>query len=623
MRLSVIIPVYNPGIYLDETLRSLAEQTMDAATFEIIAVDDGSTDGSDRVLANAAATFPNLRVLTQENSGSAGKPRNVGLDNARGEYVFFLDADDLLAPFALERMVDVADEQGSDVVLVKMKGLNGRKVPERMFTRTWLNAPLVESKAFYTLGPTRLIRRSMIERLGLRFPEDQKVGEDQPFMAAAYINASSLSILADDDYYIVRRREDAGNITSTTKYSAMGFHQRAVRLAAVIEKYTEPGDLRDSLLFRPFGWGVANGLQDRWLQEPADVQEEYVRRSREDLRHLYNDSVRSAMGVYKRAKIDLVMAGDVEGVRRFLTQWPREQDLPRIRQDGAFVALLPDWVPSRPEDSRRIGDPRVFCQLTEVHCEESGVHVEADVSVPGLDQMPDDVVLRAIRLSDGQVVDTSMTVRRGSAPGEYHAAGALITLAGGEWRLAVLVRVDDFERVKNLSLKNSVARGAEVITNDPAAGRGLSASFRGKGETLVIISSRPYADDETMTSFALQLGAAGECRALLRVPDSLAPGGLSFEAAIQDPEQAPAVQRLDWDMLATGIAAVALPVNGAPAGRIIDVLAAHDGRSASVTFAHVDQWPAQSAGITLEHAADGALKVTPHRWSRWRRHLGR
>lgn len=425
MRLSVIIPVYNPGIYLDETLRSLAAQTMDATTFEIIAVDDGSTDGSDRVLAKAAETFLNLRVLTQENSGSAGKPRNLGLDNARGEYVFFLDADDLLAPFALERMVNVADEEGSDVVLVKMKGLNGRKVPERMFTRTWLNAPLVESKAFYTLGPTRLIRRSMIERLRLRFPEDQKVGEDQPFMAAAYINASSLSILADDDYYFVRRREDAGNITSTTKYSAMGFHQRAVRLAAVIERYTDPGGLRDSLLFRPFSWGVANGLQDRWLQEPADVQEEYVHRSREDLHHLYNDSVRSAMGVYKRAKVDLVMAGDVEGVRRFLTRFPREQDLPRARQDGAFVALLPDWVPSRAEDSRRIGGPRVFCQLKEVRCAEGGVHIEADVNVPGLDQTPVGVVLRATRSSDGQVVGAPMAVRSGSALGEFHAAGDL------------------------------------------------------------------------------------------------------------------------------------------------------------------------------------------------------
>lgn len=621
MRLSVIIPVYNPGIYLDETLRSLAEQTMDTATFEIIAVDDGSTDGSDRVLAKAAESFPNLRVLTQENSGSAGKPRNVGLDHACGKYVFFLDADDLLAPFALERMVDVADAQGSDVVLAKMKGLNGRKVPQRMFTRTWLNAPLVESKAFYTLGPSRLIRRSMIERLGLRFPEDQKVGEDQPFIAAAYLNASGLSILADDDYYFVRRREDAGNITSTTKYSAMEFHQRAVRLAAVIEKYTDPGDLRDSLLFRPFGWGMANGLQHRWLQEPAEVQEEYVRRSREDLRHLYNDSVRSAMGVYKRAKVDLVMAGDVEGVRRFLTRFPREQDLPRTRQDGAFVALLPDWVPSRSEDSRRIGDPRVFCQLTEVSCEEDGVRVEAEVNVAGLDQMPDGIVLRATRSSDGREVDVPMTVRPGSNAGEYRAAGVLNTVAGGEWQLAVLVRVDDFERVKNLSLKNSVARGAEVLTNDPAAGRGLFASFRGKGEALVITSSRPYADRETMTSFALQLGAAGECRALVRVPDSLKPGMLSFEAAIQDPQQEPAVQRLEWDLIATGVAAVSLPVNAAPAGRIFDVLAAHDGRSASVTFAHVDEWPAQSAGITLEQASDGSLKVTPHRWGRWRRHL--
>src|ERR1043166_6812675 len=91
---TVIVAVYNPGPYLHRCLRSLAGQTI-GDRLEIIAVDDGSTDGSGAVPARSAAAHPaRVTVLHQTNSGGPAGPNNRALDLAAGRYVFFVGADD-------------------------------------------------------------------------------------------------------------------------------------------------------------------------------------------------------------------------------------------------------------------------------------------------------------------------------------------------------------------------------------------------------------------------------------------------------------------------------------------------------------------------------------------------
>src|SRR5690625_2718921 len=149
-------------------------------------------------------------------------------------------------------MVDVAIAEDSDVVLGKISSTDRRRVPTSMFKRTILDAHLVNDRVFNTLGSTKLIRRDIIDRLHLRFPTDQTVGEDEPFMAAAYLNARKISVLADMDYYIVQYRSDGANMTLAKQGSA-AHAKTALRVASVIEQYTEPGDFRDALLKRSFG----------------------------------------------------------------------------------------------------------------------------------------------------------------------------------------------------------------------------------------------------------------------------------------------------------------------------------------------------------------------------------
>jgi poly(ribitol-phosphate) beta-N-acetylglucosaminyltransferase len=85
VKVSVVVPVYNPGANIDDLLRSLAAQSLPADEYEAIFVDDGSTDGTGARLDALAAEQPNVRVEHIPNSGWPGRPRNVGTDLARGD----------------------------------------------------------------------------------------------------------------------------------------------------------------------------------------------------------------------------------------------------------------------------------------------------------------------------------------------------------------------------------------------------------------------------------------------------------------------------------------------------------------------------------------------------------
>ncbi|MEA2289920.1 MAG: poly(ribitol-phosphate) beta-N-acetylglucosaminyltransferase, partial [Solirubrobacteraceae bacterium] len=94
VKVSVVVPVYNPGPHIDDCIASVLRQSLPASEYEAIFVDDGSTDGTGERLDEIAAEHPHLRVIHIENSGWPGRPRNVGVEAARGEYVYFVDNDD-------------------------------------------------------------------------------------------------------------------------------------------------------------------------------------------------------------------------------------------------------------------------------------------------------------------------------------------------------------------------------------------------------------------------------------------------------------------------------------------------------------------------------------------------
>ena len=114
--ISVVIPLYNVEKYVGECLDSLLAQTFQ--DFEVIVVDDCSTDSSPAIVESYASKFSGRLQLThmRKNTGSAGLPRNKGIELSRGDYVYFIDPDDAITPTALEELYSVAKKFDADVV---------------------------------------------------------------------------------------------------------------------------------------------------------------------------------------------------------------------------------------------------------------------------------------------------------------------------------------------------------------------------------------------------------------------------------------------------------------------------------------------------------------------------
>lgn len=113
-RVSVIIPTYNVESYIDEALTSIRSQTLDS--LEIICVDDGSTDATIERLREHASADPRVRVFAIGTNRGPSAARNCGIEAARGEFVYFLDSDDVLEVNALRELVDLACAENLDVV---------------------------------------------------------------------------------------------------------------------------------------------------------------------------------------------------------------------------------------------------------------------------------------------------------------------------------------------------------------------------------------------------------------------------------------------------------------------------------------------------------------------------
>src|SRR3954449_5241960 len=109
-RVSVVVPIYNVEPYLGDCLDSLAAQTF--RDLEIVMVDDGSTDRSGEIARDYGARDPRFRLVERPNGGLSAA-RNTGIDAARGEFLAFVDSDDVVAPTAYERLVAALDASGS------------------------------------------------------------------------------------------------------------------------------------------------------------------------------------------------------------------------------------------------------------------------------------------------------------------------------------------------------------------------------------------------------------------------------------------------------------------------------------------------------------------------------
>ena len=221
---SVILPVFNAEATLPETLSSIATEfaSHPKIQWQVIAVNDGSTDDSLKILDQWSSKLP-MTIESLSHSGSPAGPRNYGIESATSEYVFFLDADDVLIPGGLSSAVSYALDNDSDVVLVKLKSLDGRGVPRGMFSGNMQNVTLSDSRIYWALNPMKLVKRSLLLSNQIRFATDLQVGEDQPFSAKCFLYSKAISILSDPPAVGVRYTKSGTNLTLRVKPASTYF----------------------------------------------------------------------------------------------------------------------------------------------------------------------------------------------------------------------------------------------------------------------------------------------------------------------------------------------------------------------------------------------------------------
>ncbi|MGX1130648.1 glycosyltransferase involved in cell wall biosynthesis [Streptomyces glaucescens] len=328
---SVIIGAYEAMPYLVECLASVEAQTIGPGRLEVIAVDDGSTDGTGECLEEFAARAPmTVTVIRQENSGGPSGPRNVGLGKAAGRYVFFLDADDRLGPEALERMVAMADRNQTDVVLGRVEGVN-RSAPKSMWGRTLDRTDVFSSNIKFTLSAQKLFRREFLERHGMRFDESLWTGEDALFTMEAYLRANGVSVIADYTCYYLVGREDGKHVTKTGGYVRRFDSARA--LMKLIADFLPPGERRDQLMVRPFLVTLLPQFGPKFLKESEEVRRHKLELAKPLTDGYWTEGVARRLKVEERLRLHLVAEGRADLLLDVLKFLKAKKQAPAVLED--------------------------------------------------------------------------------------------------------------------------------------------------------------------------------------------------------------------------------------------------------------------------------------------------
>ncbi|WP_263105024.1 glycosyltransferase family 2 protein [Kitasatospora sp. DSM 101779] len=306
-QVSVVIPVYNAVDHLDECLRSVLDQTIGRDRLEVVAVDDGSTDGSGEALDRWAAEHPQIRVVHQANSGAPGGPRNRAIALARGEYLFFADPDDHLGREALQRMVAAAERDGSDVVLGRIRGV-GRSAAHIPFETGVTVGDVHTTRAVWSLTAHKLYRRSLVAEHGLRFAEGVRLAEEQAFVVPAYFLARAISVVADYDCYYLVQRDGFDHLTRQV-VEPEPFYAQVRGAVETVLAHTAPGAAQDALLLRWVQEELLNRFRGEFLDWSEDLRERYARESGAVLAELVPDSALTALPPLDRIRVRLLRDG--------------------------------------------------------------------------------------------------------------------------------------------------------------------------------------------------------------------------------------------------------------------------------------------------------------------------
>jgi len=332
---SVIMPVYNAELYLEQSLSSLVNQTF--TDVEIICVDDGSTDGSRAILDAFGAADSRVRVVDGPASGSAGAARNSGLDLATGEYLSFVDADDHFSPNMLNELMKAASRHQADVVLAKYRVQDERTrdlVPvdsslqlQQLPSGRPFPASAAAAQLFLTVNPApwnKLFSAELVRTHGLRFQHLRRTN-DAYFTYMALAHAQRITTV--NKYLVTYRTGNASSLQGSREQTPLDFVEA---ISAMREHLQKTG------LFDIFEQTLTNRALDLCLFNLRNA------RTVDSFLEIHNALVSDVLqrfGISGRPEDYLLRASLREGLADVLSLSPTEYLFKRLRATEEDAAL--------------------------------------------------------------------------------------------------------------------------------------------------------------------------------------------------------------------------------------------------------------------------------------------
>jgi CDP-glycerol glycerophosphotransferase len=368
-RVSVVVPIYNVGEYLVPCLDAVEQQTLDG--LEVILVDDGSSDGSEQVADAYAQRNPGWQVLHVPNGG-LGRARNLGSDLATGEFLAFLDSDDVVPRDAYDLLYHVLNETGSDLVsggVLRYDGAHASvsRLHARALKRTQMRTHVRRTPEllYDTTAWNKLYRRSFLAEHGLRFPEGVYY-EDIPLTTPAHFLARSVDVLVDPVYWW-RERQTANLSITQRRAETKNLEDRLAAVTSVDDFLTGRGETEgkrhhDTKVLRldiPIFLDVLHEGDDTFRRRFIELAGAYLARVDPDLLRPLPPVRRLAYHLIQRGLLDeLLQALEISRDPRRTTNFVRRglrtyADLPYLDDERLALGLRRHAQPAPADRDRR------------------------------------------------------------------------------------------------------------------------------------------------------------------------------------------------------------------------------------------------------------------------------
>ncbi|MEH0844596.1 glycosyltransferase family 2 protein [Micromonospora sp. CPCC 205711] len=326
-RLSIVVPFYNVGDYIRDCLESLTRQTF--RDFEVVLVDDGSKDHSADIAQEFCDRDPRFRIVTQDNQG-LGPARNTGVRNSQGEYITFVDSDDLVAPHAYEVMVRSLDQSGSSLVGGNARRFNNTSgvrvayLHRSIFTADRQATHILEypNLALDRMVWNKVYRRSFWDEFKLEFPPIRY--EDYPVTLKGHLDAVTVDCLAAPVYFW-RERESGESITQQ-KFQYGNLADRIVSAEMVLDLLDKRAPELRPIVHRHFAEIDLATVVQAFATAEEHEREPLVALGQR-LTHRLDPAVLEAASSYDRLQYRALEAGDADLLRR----------LAEFRADGGLA----------------------------------------------------------------------------------------------------------------------------------------------------------------------------------------------------------------------------------------------------------------------------------------------